>query len=357
MKASIIIPTYNRSDQLFRCMNSLVTLDFSIDEYEIIVVDNGSKDKTKEVVDKYKNEYSRHSIRYFYDDTPGLLTGRHLGAKEAKSDILVFVDDDIHADKNWLTSIVETFNRFPDVHLVGGKCLPEYEVNPPSWLEYFWNQLPDGGTILPELSLCDFGNEQKEISPRMVWGLNYSIRKKSLFELGGFHPDCISSQFQHFQGDGESGLSAKAKKKGYKAFYQPGAFVYHEVPAEKMTLGYFDKRYFYQGICNSFTEIRSHMGIVSFVSLTSLKRKTLSILSFAYRRVFPKPDVTLQSKNNFEKEILLARFSTMEKAGYDFHQTIVRKSSIIREWVLKNNYWDYSIPGFHSEYKGRSTNL
>ena len=348
MKASIIIPTYNRSDQLFRCMNSLVNLDFSVDEYEIIVVDNGSTDKTKEVVDKYKNEYSGHNIRYFYDDTPGLLTGRHLGAKEARSDILVFVDDDIHVDKSWLVAIVETFDRFPNVHLVGGKCLPKYETEPPKWLEYFWNYLPGGGKMLPELSLCDFGDDEKEISHRFIWGLNYSIRKKSLYELGGFHPDCISSQFQHFQGDGESGLSAKALKKGYKAFYQPRAFVYHEVPSERMTLGYFDKRYFYQGICNSYTEIRSHNGIVSLVSLPNLKRKTITIISFAYRKVFPRPDVTLQSKNNFEKEMLLTRFCVMEKAGYDFHQTAVRKSSVIRDWVLKNDYWDYSIPGYKS---------
>ncbi|MCX6327724.1 MAG: glycosyltransferase family A protein [Bacteroidia bacterium] len=120
MKASIIIPTCNRADQLFRCMKTLVALDFASAEYEIIVADNGSKYNTKEVVAGYIIEHPQHIIRYFYDNIPGLLTGRHRGAKEAKSDILVFVDDDIHADKGWLTAIVDIFNRFPDVHLVGG---------------------------------------------------------------------------------------------------------------------------------------------------------------------------------------------------------------------------------------------
>ena len=113
MQASIIIPTCNRADQLFRCIKSLVSIDMAFDEYEIIVIDNGSKDNTKEVVDKFKKEFTKHNIRYFYDDIPGLLTGRHRGAKEAKSELLVFVDDDIHADKGWLAAIVDTFNRFP----------------------------------------------------------------------------------------------------------------------------------------------------------------------------------------------------------------------------------------------------
>jgi glycosyltransferase involved in cell wall biosynthesis len=213
MKASIIIPTRNRADQLLRTMQSLVQLEFISQEYEIIVVDNGSSDGTKEVVGNYINEWPEHVIRYYYDDVPGLLTGRHRGLKEANSEIVIFVDDDIHAHKSWLSAIVETFNQFPDVHLIGGKCLPLYEKEPPFWVGYFWEDLKDGGKMLPYLSLCDFGDQEKEIDPTLIWGLNYAIRKNTVYELGGFHPDNISPDLQHFQGDGESGLSLKIAKK------------------------------------------------------------------------------------------------------------------------------------------------
>lgn len=344
MKASIIIPSCNRADQLFRCMNSLVTLDFPFGEYEIIVVDNGSKDNTKEVVDKYIINYPAHTIRYFYDEISGLLTGRHRGAKEAQSEILIFVDDDIHADQGWLSAIVDTFKRNAGIHFVGGKCLPKYEKEPPSWLNYFWKSIPGDGKMLCDLSLCDFGEVEKEIDPTWVFGLNFSIRKASLYELGGFHPDCISAHFQHFQGDGEFGLSIKAIEKGYKAFYNPKALVYHEVPADRMTLGYFDKRYFYLGVCNSYTEIRKNNGISKVVTLTNIKKNIKNILHPMYRMVSPKPVILIQSEIDFEKEMLFTRFQTMEKAGYNFHQEIVRKSSVVLEWVLKENYFDYNLP-------------
>ena len=344
MKASIIIPTYNRANQLFRCLKSLVALDFASDEYEIIVVDNGSTDNTKGVIEGYIKEHPQHIIRYFYDDIPGLLTGRHRGASEAKSKILVFIDDDIHADKDWLSAIVNTFNQHMDINIVGGKCLPLYENEPPQWLNYFWQCLPESGEMLPYLSLCNFGDEEKEINPTLVWGLNFSIRKDSLYELGGFHPDCIYSNLQYLQGDGESGLSLKAIEKGYKALYQPKALVYHEVPTERMTLGYFDKRSFYQGVSNSYTEIRRNNGITSMVTGTNIKRKIKNILRPMYRMVFPKRKVAILTEINFEKEMLLARCRAMERAGYYFHREIARKTPDVLNWVLKENYFDYNFP-------------
>lgn len=344
MKASIIIPTHNRADQLFRCLNSLIELDFAFGEYEILVVDNGSTDNTKEVVDSFIIEYPQHIIRFFYDDVPGLLTGRHRGAKEALSEILVFIDDDIHADKGWLAAIMDTFNRFPIVHLVGGKCLPKYEKKPPDWINYFWHTLPDGSQLLGELSLCDFGDAEKIISPLYVWGLNYSIRKKTFYELGGFNPDCIPPQLQHFQGDGETGLSFKAYEKGYKAMYNPKAFVFHEVPSERMTLGYFDKRYFYQGICNSYTEIRKNNRITHLITYNKFLGKIKNIIRPMIRLVFPKSDVAIKKKTTFEREMLLARFHSMERAGYNFHQEMTRNNPIVFQWVLKENYFDYKLP-------------
>ena len=336
MKASIIIPTLNRADQLCRTMKSLVESDFDQSQYEIIVIDNGSEDNTRQIVEKFIKEYPKHIIRYFYDDVPGLLTGRHRGAKEANSETLVFVDDDIHADKSWLSAIVETFERYPNVHLVGGKCLPLYESTPPSWINYFWNDLPQGGRMLCELSLCDYGNKGKIIDPTWVFGLNFSIRKKTLYDLGGFHPDCVPIEYKKFQGDGETGLSLKMARKGYKAFYNPKALVYHEVPSSRMTLEYFDKRYFYQGICDSFTEVRYNHGFKNeSVTIEKIKKLLNLLYSIVRKRISP---------SRSEKEMLQNRFESMRGAGYSFHQEMARKSPTVLSWVIKENYFDYNLP-------------
>jgi glucosyl-dolichyl phosphate glucuronosyltransferase len=339
---SIIIPTYNSVDQLRRALQSLIKSNFDHDKFEVIVVDNRSSDNTEAVVNEFIEQNASYNIRYFFENVPGLLSGRHRGAKESLSDILVFIDQDIYADSEWLLSIVNTFSCYPEIQIVGGKCLPNYEKEPPIWLNYFWNSLSEGGKLLGELSLCDFGDLEKEIDPTLVWGLNYSIRKKTLYDLGGFNPDATPTFQQIFQGDGETGLSLKAIEKGYKALYQPKALVYHDVPSSRMTLDYFDKRFFYQGISKSFTDIRRNGCTGKRITKSQIMTDLKNILRPLYRLIIP-------AENNFENEMLQTRFKAMEKAGYDFHQKMAKKHSLVMKWVMKENYWDYRIPEFEQK--------
>ena len=204
MIVSIIIPTLNRCDQLNRTLLSLINLKTPSNLFEIIIVDNGSTDSTAFIVKKYQDENSNIDIRYFYDSNPGLLTGRHLGAKESKFDILTFIDDDVHVSSTWLDTIIEVMENKKDIVFLTGPNLPLYESYPPVWLSYFWSEkynLKKMGW----LSLLDLGNNVIEISPDNVWGL----RKNKFEELGGFNPDCITNQYKQFQGNSESVLTQK----------------------------------------------------------------------------------------------------------------------------------------------------
>jgi len=341
MKASVIIPTFNRADQLRITLSSLMLVEYDPTSFEIIVVDNGSTDSTKCVVEKFIIDHPKNCLKYIYDSIPGLLTGRHRGAKESKGEILIFIDDDIKADKNWLKEILATFDGHPDVHLVGGKCLPDFERTPPEWLYYFKKELPDGGWMITDLSLCDYGDVEKEIPATWVWGLNFSIRKESLYKHGGFHPDNIPPAFQHFQGDGETGLSFKLAATGCKTWYNPQIIVEHIVPADRMTFTYFEKRYFYQGVCNSFTEIRQIKGSYSRKILTTFVKMLKSI----FRSVFGKKNTKFQvGSDEFNKQVLITRFASMERAGYHFHQKLAWSSPELMKWILREDYFDYKLP-------------
>lgn len=349
MQASIIIPTLNRSVYLERTLNGLLESDFNPREFEIIVIDNGSTDNTKIIVEKFIQDYQAYRIIYIYDDQPGMLTGRHRGAQVAKGQILTFIDDDIKAVKGWLTAIIEAFSD-PDVHLVGGRNLPEYEKTPPKWLQWFWHNHPSG-KFCGSLSLLDFGENLIEIDPVYIWGLNFSIRKKTLYELGGFHPDCIPRSLQHFQGDGETGLTMKAKEKGYKAVYQPMALVYHLVPGERMTYEYFDKRFFYQGVCNSYSYIRKS---------GKLNEDFLSnALNAGHNKMEKSKSKWYLLKNLFfsdKKRLLQHRFFRKEQEGYLFHQLAVKSNPKLLEWVLKDNYFDYRLPEISLAFCANTTN-
>lgn len=354
---SVIIPTLNRADSIALTLESLFHQTVAPEGYEILVVDNGSTDNTKDVAAVAIAAYPTHQVRYIYEPEPGLLSGRHRGAVEAKGEITIFVDDDIEADPGWLQSIIDTFED-PTVQLVGGKNLPKYEIAPPKWLEGFWGSTPYGGRACGDLSLLDLGDRSIDIDANYVWGLNFAIRKQILFELGGFHPDCISANLQHFQGDGETGLTMKANQKGYRSVYQPQALVYHQVSKGRLTPEYFKKRAFYQGVCNSYTTIRRQdkSEISQFQNSSSpessidrLRRYVADPIPHARnfaRRLWQKYSIGFDRISDEDRELarIKQEVQAAYQAGYTFHQDAVQKHPELLNWVLKDDYWDYQLP-------------
>jgi len=338
MKASVIIPAYNRPESLQRTLESLLNLSSSTTDFEIIVINNGDNPKIIEVANNFAKNGLINNIRYFFEENPGAMAARHRGVKESANDILVFIDEDIIVDKHWLSSILNAFSLNPNVAFVGGVCKPIYESPPPKWIEYFWDKTCDGGVILDALSLFDYGENVKKIKPTSIWGCNYSVRKKVFKALGGFYPDNMPQILQVLQGPGESGLSWKAEQRGYEAIYEPKALVYHEIPTSRMTVEYFDSKYFYRGICISFSEIRNnHKG--------SLKKERIKFGSYFSRTFRNKVSFRFQTNDaNSEREMLMARFKIMERAGYVFHQMMAEKHKSVLEWILREDYLYCSTP-------------
>jgi glycosyltransferase involved in cell wall biosynthesis len=341
MSISCIIPTLNRSALLRNTINSLIKQNVSQDMYEILIIDNGSKDDTKEISQHIIKETADRQIRYIFEPEPGLLAGRHRGAMEANGELLVFVDDDIEATAGWLQAIFETFKR-PQVQLVGGRNLPKFEVEPPAWLESFYVATPDGGRSCTWLSLLEMGESELEIDPNYVWGLNFAIRRRALHDLGGFHPDCIPQELQRFQGDGETGLTMKARSHGYTAVYQPKATIYHTIPASRMTPEYFENRAYYQGVCDSYSNIRRE-GSGALTDSVNVKSFPLRYARRIAGRVarYLKTCVTAET---VEIAAIRQQVYRAYQAGYEFHQIAVRSSPELLAWVLRPDYWDYRLP-------------
>jgi len=350
VKASVIIPTLNRSAYLKTALKSIIEQTADKKAYELIVVDNGSTDKTKKVTKQIATTHPACQIRYVCEPEPGLLAGRHRGLKEARGKILVFIDDDIIVNKDWLPTILKAF-KDPSIHLVGGPSLPIYQSKPPLWLESFWSK-NKYGRWCGYLSLLDFGKKIRQIDPAFVFGLNFSTRKKTLLKLGGFHPDLMPENLKHFQGDGETGLTVKIRKKGLKAIYHPAALVWHQIPRQRMSINYFEKRSFFQGICDSFAQIRKNKNYKKGPKLK--KRNTLSkplsyclpskAYNFFLNLFFQKPKLNTEKPRLYTDSEIKKRDNKAYKAGFSFHQNEVAKNPKLLEWVLKKDYFNYKIP-------------
>ena len=98
-KISIIIPAYNEEKHIEKCLQSLSNQDY--DNYEIIVVDDGSTDLTKEIVKRFKN------VKLKKQEHKGPGTARNFGAKSSKGEILVFVDSDMIFPTDYLTKLTK----------------------------------------------------------------------------------------------------------------------------------------------------------------------------------------------------------------------------------------------------------
>lgn len=341
---SIIIPTVDRCDQLERTLVHISQLTTHPHLFEIVVIDNGSKDGTKDIVTRFIHIHPELTVRYIFDPMPGLLTGRHRGAREANGDILTFIDDDVHVTENWLDAIISTLKKHPNVMLLTGPCLPFYESEPPLWVNYLW-QADAAGISCGWYSLLDFGAEEKEIDPNFVWGLNFTIRRVALDLVNGFHPDNLPSRLQMYQGDGETGLTIKAVEKGLIALYNPDVKLYHEVPTDRLTIDYLKKRAFYQGVANSFTQIRYDFGLYNPQNRNRLSTKRTFLKRI--KRVIKK---TMQFmgilKPHIQKEAsnFLDLLRIEEENGFNFHQAAFQQNEDVRMWVLKDNFLNYNLP-------------
>lgn len=113
-KISVIIPTYNREVLIVRAIRSVLNQTFS--DFEIIVVDDGSTDNTKEVVQKIAEVDSR--IIYIYEDNfGGPSRPRNLGIKNSRANFLTFLDSDDEMLPNKLEEQIKIFEKTKDINL------------------------------------------------------------------------------------------------------------------------------------------------------------------------------------------------------------------------------------------------
>ncbi|KRE99386.1 hypothetical protein ASG89_27890 [Paenibacillus sp. Soil766] len=105
MKASIIIPSYNSKHRLYLNLLSLTYQDYLQQDYEVIVVDNGSTDDTIDMLSKFKANFPLITVRL--DQNKGIAYGRNQGIEKAAGDILIFHDSDMIASKDYIRKHIE----------------------------------------------------------------------------------------------------------------------------------------------------------------------------------------------------------------------------------------------------------
>ena len=109
LKLSVIVPVFNVERYLPKCVDSLLDQNLSLEEYEIILVDDGSPDRCGEICDEYAARYSH--IRVVHRENGGLSAARNNGIDEAQGTYLQFVDSDDYLEPNVLKSLLDKMEQ------------------------------------------------------------------------------------------------------------------------------------------------------------------------------------------------------------------------------------------------------
>jgi glucosyl-dolichyl phosphate glucuronosyltransferase len=238
MKFSIIIPTYNRADELRETLASLARLKPAGD-WEVIVADNNSNDHTKAVVTEAARSFPV-ALSYLFEPEQGRSAALNAGIRAARGQIIVTTDDDVRVEPNWLDAVARAFERLGCDYLAG-RVLPVWSCPRPAWL-------PDrGGRHWAVIALLDYGERPSELGKRAPLGVNMAFRR-DCFERAGLWDNRLGRKAGTLLGQEVREWRLRATAAGLRGFYAPEVVVRHVIPADRLTKRYFRRWFYWHGI-------------------------------------------------------------------------------------------------------------
>jgi GT2 family glycosyltransferase len=283
---SIIITSYtvNRLKDIFELLDSIKKQTYQ--NFEVIFVVEKSYELLARVKE-YASKTGLNSMRIIFNNSKlGLSEARNLGIKEAKGEIIAFVDDDVVLVPNWAEELIETFAMSNNVIGVTGPALPLCEDVSIDWLpeEFHW--------VISCTSWVSF-DDMKDV--RNVWGHNFAFRKE-VFSIVGL----LSSNAGFSYGttlalspigeDLEFSIRARMKTKG-RILYNQKVKVWHKVSKQKTTVRYIAERAYWigrsRGILKYLYEEEDN-GLLS-TEYSLLKRIVTKLPTKILKTIFSRP--------------------------------------------------------------------
>jgi GT2 family glycosyltransferase len=196
-RVSVVICSYNGGRTLEQCLRSLLALDYP--DYEVILVDDGSTDNTREIARRFP------AVRAIHQDNQGLSAARNTGLQAATGSLIAYTDSDCFADPDWLTHLVYQLQRSGAAAIGGPNLTPE-----DGWLAACVAASPGQPTHVLE------SDQVAEHIP----GCNMAFRREALEAINGFDP-------KYRKAGDDVDLCWRLQRAGMWITFAPGAFVWH----------------------------------------------------------------------------------------------------------------------------------
>ncbi|HAX77149.1 MAG TPA: glycosyl transferase [Cyanobacteria bacterium UBA11372] len=226
---TVAIPTYNGQSRLPKMLerleNQIGTEQIS---WEILIVDNNSKDDTAKVIQEYQ---AKVPIRYSFEAEQGAAFARLRAVREAKGELIGFLDDDNLPAPDWVAQAYSFAQKYPKAGAFSGQIHGDFEVKPPENFE----------RIQAFLAIREHGNKPHLFDPdnlRLPPGASLVVRKKAWCESVPNRPTLTGKlPGLMIQGDDYEPL-LYMHKAGWEIWYHPDLHSYHQIPHWRLEKDY-----------------------------------------------------------------------------------------------------------------------
>ena len=195
---SVIVAVYDAQETVRACLDSLLALDDPPAPCEVIVVDNGSRDATPDILETYGR-----ALTVLREARRGPAAARNAGLRHATGNVVAFTDADCVVDRHWLRRLAAALAD-PTVGAVGGRI---QALRPCGRIAEFGERVHDHARAIQQLT------------PPYAITMNWASRRAVLEALGGFNPDLMRCS--------DVDLAYRLVHAGYRLVYAPDAVVYH----------------------------------------------------------------------------------------------------------------------------------
>lgn len=233
LELTVAIPTYNGASRLPKLLDRLRSQkDCDRIAWEIIIVDNNSSDRTAQVVRDYQAIWPQeYPIRYYLETEQGAAFARLRAVREAKGELVGFLDDDNLPDPNWLTAACSFAKQHPKAGAWSGQTHGEYEISPP---ENF-------NRIQAFLAIREYGLQPKLFEPeklRLPTAAALVVRKQAWLESVPQRPTLLGRLGESMLGGEDYEPLLYMHKKGWEIWYNPTMHAYHQIPSWRLEKNY-----------------------------------------------------------------------------------------------------------------------
>lgn len=241
MKITVAICTWNRSRLLQQTLQSLEQIRLSKPhEWELLVVDNGSTDDTRRVAESFAEKLP---LRYLFQPILGHARSRNHAIENASSDVIVWTDDDVVVEPNWLEVYAVAANKYPAATFFGGTIFSRFEAPMPSWLNETWSKCSSA------FAAREQGEVEIAIPPALFpFGANFAVRTIVQNEFP-FDVD-LGRQADGMLGEDEIDVFRRMVKAGHNGVWLPQARLEHVIPKDRATPEFVGRYFAGQGFAN-----------------------------------------------------------------------------------------------------------